>query len=129
MYQWSKTSRERMQGVHPKLLSVCDKALSYGIMDITVLPDGGVRTPQRQQELVNKGVSKTLKSKHLIQKSGYGEAIDLAPFPVDWKDTERFEELAKLMKKSAQELGVVIEWGGDWHSLIDMPHFQMGENK
>lgn len=122
---WSARSLKRRKGVHPDLLAVCDKALSYGLLDITVLPDGGVRTIEKQKELVAKGASKTLKSKHLIQKDGYGHAIDLAPYPIDWQDHLRFKDLSRLMKRAAKELGIEIEWGGDWQSFIDMPHYEL----
>lgn len=94
-------------------------------MDITVLPDGGVRTPERQAELVKKGASKTLISKHLPQKDGYGHAIDLAPYPVEWANIKRFKDLGALMKRAAKELGIEIEWGGDWKSFKDYPHYQL----
>lgn len=123
--KWSRASLERRKGVHPDLISVSDKALSYGEMDITVLPDGGVRTPERQFELFNKGVSKTLNSYHLIQEDGYGHAIDLAPYPIDWKNIDRFRKLAKLMKRAAAELGIEIEHGGDWKHFKDWPHWQL----
>jgi len=124
-YLWSQQSKNRMEGVHPDLIKVADRALSYGILDLTVLPDGGVRKPARQMELVKKGVSQTLKSKHLIQRDGYGHALDLAPFPVDWKDKEGFLVLATLMFKAAMELGVKIEWGGHWKNFQDSPHWQL----
>lgn len=112
------------------MLAVCDKALSYGVLDFTVLPDGGVRSVKRQKELVAKGASKTLKSKHLIQNDGYGHAIDLAPYPIDWQDHKRFKDLSKLMKRAAQELGIEIEWGGEiWPGFVDMPHWQLKSTK
>lgn len=123
--KWSPKSLERMKGVHPDLINVANKALSYQEMDITVLPDGGVRTPERQVELVAKGVSKTLNSKHLIQKDGFGHALDLAPYPIDWQDINKFKELIKLMKRAATELGVQIIAGGDWKSFRDYPHYEL----
>lgn len=95
-------------------------------MDITVLPDGGVRTHERQAELVKKGVSKTLNSYHLKQSDGYGHAIDLAPYPVEWGNIQRFKDLGALMKRAAKELGIEIEWGGEiWPKFKDYPHYQL----
>lgn len=125
MMKWSETSIKRMTGVHPELISVANRALSYQVIDMIVLPDGGVRTVKRQQELVAKGASKTLKSKHLIQKDGYGHALDLAPFPIDWDDIERFRLVSVQMFKAAKELNVGIEWGGAWKSFPDFPHYQI----
>lgn len=128
--KWSRASLERRKGVHPDLISVCDKALSYGEMDIAVLPDGGVRTLEKQKELLAKGASKTMKSKHLKQRDGYGHAIDIAPYPIDWKNLERFKKLSKLMKRAARELGVDIEWGGECFGpkFFDGPHYQLKGN-
>lgn len=114
-----------MQGVHPDLIKVADTALSYGILDITVLPDGGVRTLDKEKQMVAKGASQTLDSKHLIQADGFGHAIDIAPFPIDWKDTEGFYMQAALMFRAAMELGIQIEWGGTWQTLKDYSHFQL----
>lgn len=124
MYNWSKTSLQRREGVHPDLIKISDKALSYGEIDLVVLPDGGIRTPQRQAELVAKGASKTLLSKHLIQKDGYGHAIDLAPYPIDWQNLERFKQVGGLMKRAAKELNIEIIWGGDW-KWKDYPHYEL----
>jgi len=123
MYNFGKRSRERMEGLHPNLVEIADRALSYGIMDLTVLKDGGVRTTERQRELVAKGASKTMRSRHLRQSDGYGHALDLAPYPVDWGDTEAFTMMATLMFKAASELGYKLTWGGHWN-WKDYPHFQ-----
>lgn len=122
---FSQSSQTRLNGVHPKLILVAQKALSYGIIDITVTPDGGVRTPEKEQQLVNGGHSQTLNSKHLIQPDGFGHAIDIAPFPVDLKDISRFYILAALMFRAAMELNTAIEWGGFWTTLKDYGHFQL----
>lgn len=125
-FQWSKKSLERREGVHPDLLAVADKALSYGEIDMMVLPEGGVRTKEKQAELVKRKVSKTMNSKHLIQSDGYGHAIDLAPYPVEWGNIKRFKDLGALMKRAAKELGIEIEWGGEiWPTFRDYPHYQL----
>lgn len=126
-YRYGKTSKSRMKGVHPKLIECAELALSYGVMDLTVLPDGGLRTPERQMELVEKGASKTLHSKHLPQDDGYSHAIDLAPYPVDWSDIDRFVMYGTLMFRAAAEVGLILRWGGHWNSFKDYPHFEIKE--
>ncbi|MFW3388401.1 UNVERIFIED_CONTAM: M15 family metallopeptidase, partial [Kocuria sp. CPCC 205274] len=69
---------------------------------------------------VAQGASQTLKSRHLI-----GEAVDLAPYPIDWNDLSRFRKMADVIKNSSDILDIPIEWGGDWKTLVDMPHFQL----
>ena len=69
--------------------------------------------------LVKEGKSQTMNSRHLT-----GHAVDLVPFPVSW-DWTYFYPIADAMKDAAQELGVDLEWGGDWKSFKDGPHFQL----
>lgn len=56
-------------------------------------------------------------------------AVDLAPWPCDWKDIKKFEELAKQIKHSAKLLKIEIEWGGGWKKFPDYPHFQLANWK
>lgn len=124
MYHFGEKSRQRRIGVHPALVAVSDRALSYGVMDMTVLHLGGARTLDQQKDLVQKGASKTMKSRHLIQSDGYGHALDLAPYPVDWNDIDRFMMMGSLMFRAAAQEGVILTWGGHWPSFKDYPHFQ-----
>ena len=124
-YAFGATSQERMEGVHPLLIDCAERALSYGTLDLTVLPYGGLRTLKDQKMLVNKGASQTLNSLHRKQGTGYGHAIDLAPYPVDWDDISRFHLMGALMFRAANEIDAPIEWGGFWKSFFDYPHFQL----
>ena len=78
-------------------------------MDVTIIE--GLRTEARQLELLAQGKSKTKYSKHLE-----GKAVDLAPYPIDWKDRERFHYMGGMVRGIGQQLGVTIRWGGDWDS-------------
>ncbi|MBB1175118.1 M15 family peptidase, partial [Klebsiella pneumoniae] len=65
---------------------------------------------------------------HLKQQDGFGHAVDLAPLvggAIPWNDWEQFRRLADVVKACAAELGTPVEWGGDWKSLKDGPHFQL----
>ena len=125
-YSFGKTSLARQEGVHPLLRQCAERALSYGIMDLTVPPLGGKRTTDQQRGLVAAGVSQTLDSLHRIQKStSFGHAIDLLPYPVDWNNLTRFNMMASLMFRAANELDIPLEWGGHWKSFKDYPHFQL----
>jgi len=100
-------------------------------MDVTVLQ--GVRSKEEQEELVRKGMSKTLKSKHLKQNDGYSHAIDLAPFPIDWNDKDRFIYMQGMVRGIAGALNIKIRSGIDWdsdgkikdHSFFDGPHVEL----
>lgn len=116
----SKRSRSRLAGVHSDLVAVVELAITMTPVDFTVIE--GLRTPERQRELYRAGATKTLNSRHLT-----GHAVDLAPLvkgQVRW-DWPLFHQLAPAVKDAAQELGVRIEWGGDWTRFPDGPHFEL----
>ncbi len=116
--QLSKDSLNKLASVKEPLRKVCLKAFEKMPFDIKILE--GIRTIERQKELVSKGASQTLKSRHLT-----GDAIDIAPYPIDWNDIEKFKVMATVMKEASKELGIPIVWGGDWKTLVDCPHFQL----
>jgi peptidoglycan L-alanyl-D-glutamate endopeptidase CwlK len=119
-YELSKRSKDRLSGVHPDLVRVVEKAISISDIDFTVLE--GVRSIARQEQLVKSGASQTMRSRHIT-----GHAIDLGAYvagQVRW-DWPLYHKLAATMKKAAEECNVPIEWGGDWTSFKDGPHFQL----
>lgn len=130
-YRFSDRSRSKLQGVHPALVKVVIRAMSYQVMDFSVLE--GLRAFERQQHLVKIGSSKTLNSKHLLQEDGYGHAVDIAPYPIDWQDHTRFYVLNGLMRAAAAAEGVEIRTGSDWdmdgltqdQSFHDLPHYEL----
>lgn len=119
-FQLSAKSLTRLQGVHPDLVRVVQRALQLSKIDFAVTE--GVRTIERQAELVAGGASRTMNSRHLT-----GHAVDLAPLiggQIRW-DWPPFYDLATAMKKAAAELKVGIAWGGDWVTFSDGPHFEL----
>jgi peptidoglycan L-alanyl-D-glutamate endopeptidase CwlK len=113
-------SKEKLQGVDIRLVRLVEQAIKETKVDFTVLE--GLRTPERQKQLVNDGFSQTLKSKHLT-----GHAVDLVALvngKVSW-DKEHYPEIARAMKKAAAEQQVNIRWGGDFKSFFDGPHFEL----
>jgi peptidoglycan L-alanyl-D-glutamate endopeptidase CwlK len=117
-YKLGIRSLQNLSGVHPDLVAVVKRAIQITEVDMVVIE--GVRSRERQKQLVAKGASKTLNSRHIT-----GHAVDIAPWPIDWDDLERFEIMADAMKQAADELGVDVEWGGDWRTFYDGPHFQL----
>lgn len=114
-------SKKRLDGVHPDLISVVERAVALCSVDFMVIE--GVRTAERQQELFNKGASRTLNSRHLT-----GHAVDLAPVVggnIPWDDLGKFKEINKAMQAAAKELGVSIKWGGDFKNFFDGVHFEL----
>lgn len=121
MYSLGTRSKQRLSGVHPDLCAVVELAISLSEYDFTVLE--GLRTLERQKVLYKSGASSTLNSRHLT-----GHAVDIAPWPLSW-EWEDFYPLADVMKAAAKELKVDLEWGGDWKSFPDGPHFQLSWKK
>lgn len=102
-------------------LSTCDKRLQalFEIVvqeyDCTILE--GHRSIERQAQLYASGKSRVKLSKHNTDPS---LAVDVAPFPVDWNDKERFISFGSYVKGLAYGMGVKIRWGGDWDGDWDM---------
>lgn len=119
-FRLSERSIRKLEGVHPDLVKVVKRAIDITEVDFAVTE--GLRTKKRQEELVKLGASKTMKSRHLT-----GHAVDLAAVigsEIRW-DWPLYYKIADAIKKSANELKVPIEWGGDWKSFKDGPHFQL----
>lgn len=121
----SERSLTRLEGAHPDLAKVIKRAAAISDLDFTVLEV--LRTVERQRELVKQGASKTMNSRHLPGKDGKSRAVDIAPMiggQVSW-DWPLYRRLAPIIKQAAKDVGVPIEWGGDWRSFKDGPHWQL----
>lgn len=144
-------SLSRLVGVHPDLVRVVKRAAALALPseDFTILE--GVRS--RESMMVNYGKGRTVAqceakgvpakyakpaekkvtwlnnpfaSRHGVQADGYGHAVDIAPFPIDWTATARFNDVARVMLSAALQEGVHIVWGGAWKSP-DLPHFELSQ--
>ncbi len=125
MFVLSQRSLNNLQGVHPDLVRVVQRAIQITQVDFMVTC--GVRTLAEQKVLVAAGASKTMNSRHIPGKDGFSKAVDLAAMigpNVRW-DWPLYSKLAEAMKTAAAELKVPLEWGGDWKSFKDGPHFQL----
>jgi len=105
MPKFGKRSKERLRGVDARLVSVLNELVK--IMDVTIIE--GLRSEQRQEKLLKEGSTKTKFSKHIT-----GKAVDLAPYPIDWEDRDRFHYMGGMIRGSAKQLNVNVRWGGDW---------------
>lgn len=151
-------SLARLDGVHPDLVRVVKRAalIAAAEDDFTVLE--GVRS--REQMAINYGKGRTAaqceakgvpgkyaqpkvakvtwlndpyKSNHRVMFDGFGHAVDLAPWPIDWNNLARFDRLGLLMLRAASIEGVAIRWGADWDGdgklrekgESDSPHFEL----
>lgn len=111
-----------LQGVHPDLQKVVYDCADNGVMPFTFVVTEGLRTPAQQKIDVAAGKSQTMNSRHLD-----GHAVDLAVMiqgEISWA-WPPYDALAGQMKAAGVRCGVPIEWGGDWLTLKDGPHFQL----
>ena len=123
-FRFSSRSLRNLEGVHPDLVAVAHRALQ--ITEIDFIVTEGLRTREKQIELVRAGASRTTRSRHLT-----GHAIDIAAWVaggVRW-DWPLYEELSRAFKQAAAELKVPIVWGGDWKSFRDGPHYELSRTE
>lgn len=112
----------------PRLQRILEEAIQY--IDFSVLE--GHRNKERQDDAVRRGVSQVRwpNGKHNTMPS---RAVDIAPYPIDWKDTERFVLFAGFILGLAAARGVKLRWGGDWDQdtqvkderFRDLGHFEL----
>jgi peptidoglycan L-alanyl-D-glutamate endopeptidase CwlK len=121
------TSHQRLRGVHPDLVRVVRRcAADWADPETGFIVTQGLRTLEEQKLLKAKGASRTLRSRHLT-----GHAVDLAVSvrgQIRW-DWSLYIKLAKAMKEAAKKEKVPLEWGGDWTSFKDGPHYQLPVSK
>ena len=120
-FKFSAASEQRLVGVHPHLVNVVRLALAKSPLDFSVTE--GLRSKERQAQLVKAGASRTMNSRHLT-----GHAVDLAAFiegrvSWDWPLYRRLNDEA--MQPAAKELGIAIVWGGSWVNFPDGPHWEL----
>ena len=132
MPRFGKRSRERLKGVDSRLVNVLNEVVKY--FDITIIE--GLRSQERQNELVTQGKSKTKFGKHV-----QGKAVDIAPYPIDWDSRDDFHYLGGFVLGVASKMGIDIRWGGDWsdsslsknarttkdNNFDDLVHFEIKE--
>lgn len=119
-HEFSAKSQSKLEGVDPRLVQTAILALQLSPVDFGITE--GLRTLERQKQLVKAGASKTLKSKHLE-----GKAIDVVAYldgEVRW-DWPLYEKIAKAFKQASDELGYKVTWGGSWATFKDGCHFQI----
>lgn len=118
-YSLGQRSRDELRQVHPRLVTVVERAIVITEQDFGV--HDGIRTPREQNALFRRGLSRCdgyrSISKHQLQPSGYGEAVDLVPYVPGrgllW-EWELIYPVCEAVVAAAKELNVPIRWGGCW---------------
>lgn len=115
-----KSSIQLLAGLMPEMVQIVKRAIQLTTQDFAVYET--LRSPMRQQEMVAKGTSKTLKSKHLRQADGFAHAMDLVPWinnALAW-DWDGCYKIALAVDLAATEPGFTdnIRWGGAWDRVL-----------
>ena len=117
-FKLSTRSLDRLIGVDPRLVAVVKAAIHSTKVDFGVIC--GMRTLEEQQDLVAKGASQTMKSKHL-----QGYAVDLMAYcgsRASW-ELNLYDDIADAMAEAAREVDVPVRWGAAWH-ISNVAQFQ-----
>ena len=128
MPYFGKTSKKRLNTCDDRLQKVFNEVIKY--VDCSVLE--GHRSKDRQNKLYEEGKTKVKypDGRHNRQPSS---AVDVTPYPVDWKDRERQTLFAGFVIGVASQMGIKLRWGGDWdqdfqvvdNRFDDFPHFEL----
>ena len=128
MPYFGKSSKKRLNTCDNKLQKVFNEVIKH--VDCSVLE--GHRDKDRQNKLYEEGKTKVKypDGRHNRQPSS---AVDVTPYPVDWKDRERQTLFAGFVIGVASQMGIKLRWGGDWdqdfqvvdNRFDDFPHFEL----
>ena len=113
-FKLSTRSKNKLEGVHPDMVAVVERAIELTKVDFGVTY--GVRSLAEQEKLVASGRSQTMKSKHLIQDSGYSHAVDVVAYDgsdVVW-EINVYDDICDAFKQAEIEKGVAVKWGAAW---------------
>tara|TARA_B100001093_G_scaffold498303_1_gene546265 strand:- start:1812 stop:2267 length:456 start_codon:yes stop_codon:yes gene_type:complete len=109
-FKLSERSIAKLEGVDSQMQEVVKEAITLTKIDFGVIC--GMRTEDEQRELVAKGASKTMASKHLD-----GLAVDLMAYigsRASW-ELNLYDDIADAMAEAARNNNVKIRWGAAWH--------------
>ena len=130
MPRFGTRSKQRLATCDERLQKVFNEVIKY--IDCSVLE--GHRGQERQDKLYEEGKTK-LKFPNGRHNMAPSNAVDVTPYPVDWKDRERQTLLAGVVRGTARSMGIRLRWGGDWdmdfqvndNRFDDFPHFEIKE--
>ena len=113
-FRLSQRSLDRLEGVHPEMVAVVERAIQLTEVDFGVTQ--GVRTLEEQKANVAAGRSQTMRSKHLLQDDGFSHAVDVVAYvgpDVSW-ELNLYDDICDAFKQAAEEVGCSIKWGAAW---------------
>ena len=128
MARFGKNSRQRLATCDKQLQNLFNEVVKY--FDCSVLV--GFRGENEQNRAFSEGHSQVRwpKGKHNSKPSF---AVDVAPYPINWDDRERFIYFGGFVKGCAYKMDIPLRWGGDWdndtsladNKFDDLVHFEI----
>ena len=135
MPRYSKRSKERLSTCDQRLQDLFNEVIKH--VDCSILE--GHRSKERQNKLYDEKRTK-LRYPHGRHNSNPSKAVDVTPYPVDYKDRERQTLFAGFVIGIGRSMGYNIRWGGNWdmyeengrwevedNRFDDFPHFEIRE--
>ena len=128
MPRFGRRSKENLATCEKDLQMVFNEVIKY--VDCSVLE--GHRSAERQDKLYDEGKTK-VRYPNGRHNSSPSRAVDVTPYPVNWKDRERQTLFAGFVLGVANQMGINLRWGGDWdqdfevqdNKFDDFPHFEL----
>ena len=128
MPKFGKSSKARLATCDNRLQQVFNEVIKT--VDCSILE--GHRSAERQDKLFEEGKTK-VKYPNGRHNADPSRAVDVAPYPIDWDDRERFHLFAGFVLGIAKGMGINLRWGGDWNQNFevddnqfdDFPHFEL----
>ena len=130
-FRWGARSRACLDTVDERLASICNQALELSPFDLAVTC--GHRGEAEQNRLADEGKSR-VRYPHGRHNASPSLAVDIHPYPIDYKDTARYCYLAGMMRAAADDHGIDLRWGGNWdrdavlltdQRFDDLCHFEL----
>lgn len=129
-YKFGTRSMERLETTSPRLQKVLHRAMQFQVMDFTII--WGYRGKDPQEEAFAAGLSKKRWPNSLHNRFP-SPAVDVAPWPINWKDNLAFARLVGIIDAAASEVGEEVRWGGDWdddgssadQTFMDLGHIEL----
>ena len=135
MPRYSKISKARLSTCDQRLQDVFSEVIKH--VDCSILE--GHRSKERQNKLYDEKRTK-VKYPDGRHNSNPSKAVDVTPYPVDYKDRERQTLFAGFVIGIGRSMGYNIRWGGNWdmyeengrwevedNRFDDFPHFEIRE--
>lgn len=131
MPRFSTTSSTRLESCDPRLRSLLEAVVAH--YDCTILE--GHRDQETQDRYFKKGRSR-VRWPDGMHNSRPSMAVDVAPYPVDWDDKQRFYLFSGYVLGTARQMGIRLRWGGDWdgdwdiadQTFNDLVHFELKDD-